>query len=291
MQTREPLCRSISRMARRRFLPLLVSLVLASASAVAGEGVLVMGYPEREKMPLIEAAPSNAGVFEDLYQEVARRLGVQLQIRRAPKKRLYAEMDKGAVDFYPSAGFAEDRAAVIHWISNGLKSRDVCLTRNAVPEITDLAAAPKMRLIAELGGVKINRSKHPNITVLEVPSYLDIELAVRLLARQRGDLYIADAEVFDYYLKSHRLTNLGEVGLKLHPDCLEKLGPTYLGFARKSQHFAEVPNPAYRPDQPLSGKNQPTLVHRDSLAGKMAEVLQQMEMRGETQKIYARHVH
>jgi hypothetical protein len=37
-----------------------------------------MGYPEREKLPLIEAAPSNEDIFEDIFQEAARRLGVRL---------------------------------------------------------------------------------------------------------------------------------------------------------------------------------------------------------------------
>jgi len=271
-------------------LSIVIGFVFSATPVAADDGVLVMGYPEREKLPLIDAAPSNEGVFYDLYTAVAKRLGLKLEIRRVPKKRLYDEMNRGTIDFYPAAAFSASRAEFMHWIDNGLKSKEVCLTRKNVPTIADLTKIPDMRLAAELGGVKFDPKEFPQIKVLEFGAYVDIDTAVKVLTRDEADLYFVDIEVVDHFKKVKKVNALEELGIKLHPDCIEKFGPTYMGFSRKSAKFSEKPNPAYKADQPLSGTNQPSLLDTDSVAGKAAAILRQMKKSGEAQRIYERHI-
>ena len=47
-------------------------------SAHADDNVLAMGYPERDKIPMIADVPSHEGIFKDLYTAAAARLGMSV---------------------------------------------------------------------------------------------------------------------------------------------------------------------------------------------------------------------
>ncbi len=256
-------------------------------SAHADDNVLVMGYPERDKIPMIADVPSHEGIFKDLYTAAAARLGMKLEIVRKPKKRIYAEMAEGKIDFYPAAAYAADRTEFMFWFPNGLQTQEMCVTGKAVPLITDLAKAPAMRVGQEIGGSKADLPKtHPQLRIVELGTKIDFEMLMQLITAGRSDLMFADKEVIEYHKAQKNIKDFADLGLKIHPDCLEAPGSADVGFSRKSSKFSEQPNPAFKSDKPRSPENQPTMVKPDSIAGKLAAVLAEMKKSGESKRIY-----
>jgi len=72
----------------------------------AEDAVLKMGYKDKAKMPLINAPGDNSGVYQDLFQAAAQKIGKSLKIVRQPKKRVHAGFKDGSLDFYPGASFS-----------------------------------------------------------------------------------------------------------------------------------------------------------------------------------------
>jgi len=186
-----------------------------------------------------------------------------------------------------AASYAADRTEFMHWFPNGLQSREICMTRKDAALITDLGKTPAMRVGQELGGSKVDLPKtYPQLRIVALGSKIDFDLAMQFLTTDRADLMFVDLEVVDYNRKQKNSSDFSEVGLKLHPDCLEPLGSADVGFSRKSSKFAEQPNPAYKSGQPKSAENQPTMVKPDSVAGNLQRVLAEMKKSGESRKIY-----
>ena len=138
-------------------------------SAHADDNVLVMGYPERDKIPMIADVPSHEGIFKDLYTAAA-------------------------------AAYAVDRTEFMFWFPNGLQTQEMCVTGKAVPLITDLAKAPAMRVGQEIGGSKADLPKtHPQLRIVELGTKIDFEMLMQLITAGRSDLMFADKEVIEYH--------------------------------------------------------------------------------------------
>lgn len=261
-----------------------LALIYPALSLAAGNE-LVLGYPERDKDPLIAEAPDYRGVYYDLFSKAAKKAGLTLKIVRYPKKRVFTEMQAGNIDIYPGS-FANDRIPVMNWVDSGLKTRYLCLTlANAAP-ITDLHKAGNLRIILEVGDSKLRISDaYPNLIATPLGTKIDLDQAISLLKAKRGDLFIIERDAFLYFMKQHQLSNEASIGLRAHWHCHNELHPILLGISRQSAYYKEIPNPGYNPNAATSASNLPTLIDPASRIGKMAQALRQMRDSGEAQKL------
>ena len=81
----------------------LIVLCLWLACLHAGAETLVLAYPERQRLPFMAEAPSNEGIYRDVFSRAAALIGYELTILRLPKKRLFQYMREGRVDLYPGS--------------------------------------------------------------------------------------------------------------------------------------------------------------------------------------------
>ncbi len=61
---------------------------------------------------------SNEGLYRIIFKEAAKRIGLEFEIKRYPKKRAYLYLEMGKVDFYPGASFNSDREKIGYFIDN-----------------------------------------------------------------------------------------------------------------------------------------------------------------------------
>ncbi len=267
----------------------LIVLCLWLACLHAGAETLVLAYPERQRLPFMAEAPSNEGIYRDVFSRAAALIGYELTILRLPKKRLFQYMREGRVDLYPGS-FSRDRVATMNWMEFGLMTKEVCITRDEVPPIDDLAKAPPLRLLHEIGDSRAGFNKlYPNLTPVEFGARIDLDLAVTLLKGRRGDLFIIEKQPLQHYLAIHKLASLNEIGLTYHEHCIGREQPVLLGFARASKYYAERLNPEYERSRPLAPGNLPTVIDERSVAGQLRQALKEMEARGEIRRIIAAH--
>ena len=267
-----------------RLFLILFCVCCAPISAAQGER-LVLAYPEREKRPFSAEAPNNEGIYQDVLEAAAHKLGVQLVILRLPKKRIFRYMREGRVDLYPGSLIPE-RSDTMLWIRFGFKSQHVCIVRNDVPRFASLASAPPLRLIHEVGDSRATYSRiYPNVRALEVAPRISLADAVRLLSAGHGDLYVTEREAYLNYLQRQQIPSLARFGLRYQEDCIGPERDYLLGVAER---FAAYGNPDYRPEQPMSIDNQPLALRKDSLAVRLRDTLAAMQACGETQRLVER---
>ncbi|QSX40449.1 substrate-binding periplasmic protein [Shewanella cyperi] len=254
---------------------LIACLGLAMASLTAHGCELVMGYRTSERMPYIHEAPDNSGLYFELYQLAAQRLGCQLTVVREPKNRIMHGLTKGDIDFYPGLGFNEERQKIVHFIANGLKERYVGIGREDAPSITRLddLVRHNMVLLRSLGGFDLG-GLPPKLNIRQLMD-MDIAKALTLLQERKGDFFVYDEANLRYFLKQHP-----QPGLRLQTQCCEAPHPMYLGFSRKSKHITEEANPDFDPTKPLAPENVPIRIQADSLAARFQTLLLQMEQEG-----------
>ena len=178
----------------------------------------------------------------------------------------------------------------MNWMEFGLMTKEVCITRDEVPPIDDLAKAPPLRLLHEIGDSRAGFNKlYPNLTPVEFGARIDLDLAVTLLKGRRGDLFIIEKQPLQHYLAIHKLASLNEIGLTYHEHCIGREQPVLLGFARASKYYAERLNPEYERSRPLAPGNLPTVIDERSVAGQLRQALKEMEARGEIRRIIVAH--
>ena len=118
-------------------LPILALLVGASFASVASSCTLTMGFRTTERLPLIDKAPFNNGLYWELYSRAIESIGCRLEVVRAPKNRILKKLENGEIDFYPGFVFNSDRANYTYFIQSGLPSGEMGISHLDVPEITD----------------------------------------------------------------------------------------------------------------------------------------------------------
>ncbi len=241
----------------RRFLPLLFFLSLISIGSRAVAEPFVLAYPERSRLPLMAESPNDEGIYRDIFTRAVSLLGAELTILRLPKKRLFQYMRDGRVDAYPGS-FSGDRVAFMNWIDFGVMTREICITRNDVPPLTDLAQAPPMRVVHEIGDSRAEiDKKYPNLTPVVFGVRLDVEQGLSLVKGRRGDLFLIEELPLRYYLTRNAAPSLAALGLRAHLDCIAGEKPLLLGISRSSKWYAERPNPIFTRSRALAPDNLP----------------------------------
>ncbi len=273
--------------------PIVISLfivVFGFVSVVtAKENIIVMGYKDKSKPPLIGEKNDNSGLYKDLFEKAANQMGCKLKIVRQPKKRIHIGLKNGSIDFYPGASFSKKRAEYLFYLPNGLQTKEVLLSLNNHTEINDISKV-KGRLIIELGSSKINWDiKYPGLQIIQMGK-LPIDKVIIILKKGRGDFFIGDIEPVDYYKKISNINKYTDIGIKVHHNAISnEYIAMNLGFSRKSPLFKEEPNPNFDPPMPIALDNIPTKINEECVAYKFYLELVKLKGSGETQKIYDKY--
>ncbi len=267
-----------------------VVLVLFCISSVYAEkNVIVMGYKDKSKSPLINGKDDNSGLYEELFKNAAEKIGYTLKIVRLPKKRVHIGFKEGTIDFYPGASFSTKRASYLYYLPNGLKTKEVLVSKKDVKNITKMSDV-KGSLLTELGSSKSDwDKKYPGLEIVKMTK-LSMDKVVTLINKGRGDFYVADIEVIDYYKKMNSIANYESIGIKVHDKAINKaFVPMYVGFSRKSPLFKEEKNNTYDSTAEIAITNFPTKVSEDCIAYKFSVALDELKKEGSTQRFYDKY--
>nr|CRH05721.1 Putative ABC-type amino acid transport/signal transduction systems, periplasmic component/domain [Candidatus Magnetococcus massalia] len=260
----------------------LAVMVLISTLEVAQACTLSMGYRTNARPPLIEKHPNSDGLYSQLYQKAAERIGCQLKVVRKAKKVVLKMLREGQVDFYPGFNFTEKRSAFTFYMVNGLPGGDVGVSRDDLAEVTQLQQLKGRTVLSALGSPRFVKGV-PGVREQRLPELTTLK-ALKLLGKKRGDFFIYNRSTILYTIKQNSLK-----GLKVHADCCGGNKPLYLGFSRQSPHFKGVPNENYQAEQPLSVTNFPIQLVTTSVAYRFQQALAQLAEEGWTQILYGRH--
>lgn len=258
---------------------LLIFVCMLTVLSVSAETVITMGYRTTAKLPYIEAAPSNAGLYYDLYSEAASRAGLSLDVVRVPKVRVEENLRRGLIDFYPGYSYTDERAEFAFWMRNGMIQRDIVVGR--IEHHDELVAGDTGALVQ---GLSLgNPLKLEGFEVLEVAE-LGLDRAFQMLASERIDVYVAEESTIKYYIKSNSITNV-----ELFDQYIDEVYYSHAGFSVQSPLFMVEPNPLYNPQQAQSPTNFPIALTSDSPAKRFNDALRQMSEDGTTKAILARY--
>ncbi|WP_415901638.1 substrate-binding periplasmic protein [Neptuniibacter sp. QD29_5] len=265
---------------------LVLFIVTLFPAANADEKTIIMGYKAIAKPPLIGGNGDNSGLYLDLFEKAAERIGYNLLVVRIPKKRLHFELARGTVDFYPGSSFSQKRTGYLFYLPNGLQTKEVLISLDNRAEIQSMEEA-EGRLIVELSSSKLEWNQiYPKLTISKMGK-LSMEKVIEALNTGRGDFYVADIEIVDHYQKLNNIENYEDIGIKIHPNAINQAFiPMNMGFSRKSKLFSEYPNPSFSPDDEISIENFYTIVDQDSVAYQFYQALDQLKQEGYTQKLY-----
>lgn len=257
---------------KRGVVLLLVGFIILTTDAYAC--TLVMGYRTTPRLPNIEAAPNNSGIYEDLYTTAAKNIGCSLDIVRLPKKRILAKIASGQIDFYPGFTFTKARSQYAFFFKNGLYTQVVGLSRADMPEVKSLHDIQGKTFLRPLGGPGVNPKKY-GFFLHEVPE-LNYTIMVKMLLSRHADFFMDHYYNLKFFLKDHPARH----EFRFHMACCGKKKPFALGFSRTSAHYQEEPNPAYDPNQPLAMNNFPVRLKKDqrlTACNKLSSLLKNQE--------------
>jgi ABC-type amino acid transport substrate-binding protein len=265
------------------------SLFLAQATYSSEKPSLIMGYKEGSKPPYIGVIGNNNGAYQALFSQAAQMIGYQLKIIRLPKKRVYQQLKQGQIDFYPASGFSLERSEYLYWLPNGFRTKQALLSTITDREITGISQM-KGTLLAPLGSIAANYATNNPTLKIQKMGVLPIDKAILALQLGRGNFYIYDIDIFDYYLKRKKLESFEQISLRLHPDAIVKeFSSLHAAFSIHSKHFSAIANPNYKTKEENSFSNQKLIPSKDSIAYSFEQALRYLEETGETKKIYNKH--
>ena len=251
-------------------LPSIAAFLLTLLVCPPGQSCeLIMGYQSKAKLPLINKAPDNSGIYLDVYSVAAQKINCVLKVVRLPKIRVLKEIKQGEVDFYPGMKFTQERSLYVHFIANGLTTGRVGLSRIDMPLITHKQQLAGYSVLIALGGINYVKQIE-NLKVHQVQN-LDIEKAARMLIFERGDFFATDPFVVDNFLRNNK-----EPIFKKHPDCCGGIKPMYIGFSKKSKHIIEINNPNYHDEKAINIEHQPYILDKTSIAHKFGVAVREV---------------
>lgn len=261
---------------------LILFFLFFSTLLLAKNNVIIMGYSEKSKLPLIGELNNNQGLYKDIFEKAAKNIGYELKIVRFPKKRVHRGLKNGSIDFYPGSSFSKERANYLYFLPNGLKTKEVLISLDKIKEIKNIASA-QGELLVELGSSKKNWDKiYPKLTIVQM-GMLPLKKVLIALEKKRGDFYIADIEPIRYHDK---LLNFSKIGIKIHYNAInDKFVSMNLGFSRKSHLFKDSKNEKFNKLKSISLKNYPTKISKESIAYKLHVELIKMQKNGDIDKI------
>lgn len=253
----------------KRLCILLLSIL---SPALADACTLTMGYRTSERMPLIQKAPDNSGLYKDLYSKASSLINCTLKIKRLPKKRILYAMQNGTIDFYPGFNFSLERQLYTFYIPNGLTTGLQVISLDKSPEIKNLEDMKGRTMLIPNGSPTFGAEEKGVIVV--VVENLDLPRAIEMLEQGRADYFHYQSDTIRYYLKKYPHTQI-----KRHP-CCSSAEPMYLGFSRFSQHYQHTENPNYKPSSAITINNDPDKLLPDSLPHKLQMALQFLDETG-----------
>ncbi len=253
------------------------------------EKVIIMGYKDMAKPPLIGNKNDNSGLYLELFERAAKRIGYRLEVKRLPKKRLHNALEQGTVDFYPGSSFSQKRTKYLYFLPNGLQTKEVLVSKSTQKEINHMSEV-KGVLIVEPGSSKLEWSSlYPNIRITKL-SKLSMSTIIKGIKYNRGDFNIADIEIVDFYKKSNNLKSYEDIGLKIHYNAINKeFIPMNMGFSKRSKLFSEKENLSFDKTKIVSIKNFPTIIDKNSIAYKFYLSLMQLKEEEITQDLYNKY--
>ncbi len=268
-------------MLRKVIVFFIILTIFLSAHAWA-KCTLTMGYRSNERLPLIAKAPSNEGLYKELYTLAAQKIGCVLKIRRAPKKRILRSLKSGAIDFYPGFNYTDERAQFVFYIKNGLPGGDIGISRTEMPQVFHLQQLQGYTLLQALGAAELAQDI-PGVYVHKV-SEMSVDHAIKLIRLKRGDFYIYNKSTIDYYIKTKNIKDI-----KIHEHCCGGVQPLYLAFSRNSVYFWSKKNPHFNPNKATSPDNLPDRLDESSLAYRFQQALGVLKASGETDRLYRKY--
>lgn len=262
----------------------LIYLTIIVASLIctgATKPIIKMGYRTTNKLPYIEEAPSNEGLYKDLYSEACRRIGCELEIVRLPKKRILIALEEGELDFYPGFAFNKERAKYAFWFRNGLQQRDIAISLDTLHDLKTYDDLKGLRYLAALGNPDYFEGDIPESLRVFTVAELDIERALKMLSLHRADFYIYEEDTMKFWVKSRNIT-----GFKFHPELIKRFYWMYVGFSRLSPHFQQVANSKYDSTREMSATNFPYEVKEGSVVDQLRDALWEMHEEGYSDSLY-----
>lgn len=246
--------------------------------------VIKMGYRTSEKLPYIEAQPSNEGMFIELFSEAAKRIGYDLVIVRKPKVRILELLGKGEIDFYPLYSYTEDRANYSYWIRNGIEQVDIAISRDDFVVLKNTTQVAGLRYLVSIGNPDylINSDKS-FLEIVKIPE-LSVERALNLLLLKRADIYIYEKDTMDFLIKSKELK-----GLKYQPGFYSRSYYSYTGVSRNSSLYLGRRNPDYDSSKVKSIENFPFIIDPNCVFAQFEKALLELHNEGFTQKLYEKY--
>jgi ABC-type amino acid transport substrate-binding protein len=256
-----------------------------SSSHTTERTKIITGYRTNARLPLISKAPENQGLYYDLYTEAAKRLNIDIEFRRKPKKRLILDLKRGDLDFYPGFTFSKERSEFSFFFPNYLPGGYTIVTRTDFEDYRNIkelkVILQEKTQLVELGGPTFD--KYLTSKNIHRVAELKPQQALQMLLKNRADFYIYNESTIRYYIKKLNLK-----GLKLHKTFFPEEF-MLLGFSRKSKYYAEIPNDNFDSTQKISAENFPVKMHPNCLAAKLHRTLKEMYMDGTIQKIYNKY--
>ncbi len=252
-------------------LSFLFFLIFSSSLAFSCE--IIMGYRTSARLPLIDAMPSDNGLYKAIFKRAAESINCTLKVKRAPKKRIIKLLKEGHVDFYPGFGFSKERSNDVYFFENGLTSHSVILTHKDIPSIASLNDLNNKVLLKPYGGRKLEVEQQD--ILVRYGQDLSISDAVKVLEKKQADFFIYNKASITYYL-----VNNPKAQVKIHECCFDAK-PMYLGFSKKSKHFNAITNENYQADKALSFDNLPYKIDEHSKASAFAKAINALSESGE----------
>lgn len=251
-------------------------------------------YKSKGKAGYMAAAPSNAGLYQALYQEVANALTCTLSIQRYPKKRTHLLLKAGRVDLYPSTGFDMKRSQYLYYIPNGLyrHERYIGLTPPRVTSLSNISEIKDDGLtwIFEGGNTTGQLAEKFQVPYQAITKLSD-ERAIAMLSKGRKVFYRMIADDYEKYLLEHKVKDLKGLNIRAHKNCCKaKSHRLYTGMSRKSEHYREDINPHYKTNQPVSAENYPVSLVNDSLMFKIAQQMKKLRASGRVEQLYQHYI-
>lgn len=252
-------------------LSFLLFLLVCSGVTLGCE--ITMGYRTSARLPLIDALPSNNGLYHAIFERAATRINCTLKVKRAPKKRIIKLLKDGNIDFYPGFGFSIERSMDIYFFENGLSSHSIILTHKDITEIKSLDDLNHKVLLKPYGGRK-SQVEQQDILV-RYGQDLGISDAIKVLEKKQADFFIYNKASITYYLN-----NNPNAHVNVH-DCCFNAKPMFLGFSKKSKHFKAITNENYQANKATSVDNLPYKVDESSKASAFAKAINALSESGE----------
>jgi hypothetical protein len=264
------------------FYILLILLILFSNFGLC-QDVITMVYRPAEKAPYIEGVPSNRGLYQVIFKEAAKKIGMKFEIKRYPKKRAYLYLETGKADFYPGASFNPDREKIGYFIDNCMAPKGAMLLYSADIKIKSISEVKGYNLLYNMGGTTfflklIGVDLKSNM--LRVVSKLGIAKAIKILQFKQSDFYAYDLTAVEEYFIKNKV-----VGIKKFPVLLNNQ-IDHLIFSKKPKYYKERPNTNYDPNKDRSINNLPYTLLESCIAYKFQQTIKSMHMSGEIERKY-----